>query len=49
MSYEAMKKMFVDLVLPQQFAFRKISERVYIPDYIDIITFPVFGRKLFVF
>ena len=47
MPYEVMKKMFIDLILPQHFAFRRIDERVFIPDYIDKITLPVFGRKLF--
>jgi len=47
MSYEAIKRVFIELVLPQQFAFRKISDRIYIPDYIDKISLPVFGRKMF--
>ena len=47
MSYETMKKLFVELVLPQHFAFRRFAGRVYIPDYIDKICFPVFGREIF--
>ncbi|MCL2053790.1 MAG: FRG domain-containing protein [Oscillospiraceae bacterium] len=47
MSYEAFRKMFIELILPQSFAFRRIEERVFIPDYIDKIALPVFGRKIF--
>ena len=47
MPYETMKKMFVELILPQQFAFRRMSEKMYIPDYIDKICLPVFGREMF--
>ena len=49
MPYETMKKMFIDLFLPQQFAFRRKTDRVYIPDYIDKICLPFFGRELFGF
>lgn len=49
MPYDALKRMFVELILPQQFAFRRPGDRVFIPDYIDKITLPVFGRELFGF
>ena len=41
-----MKKLFIELILPQHFAFYRISDRVYIPDYIDKISLPIFGREL---
>ena len=47
MTYKTMKRMFVELILPQLFAFRRITDRVYIPDYIDKISLPVFGRRMF--
>lgn len=47
MPYETMKKMFVELVLPQQFAFRRPGDRMFIPDYIDKISLPFFGREIY--
>jgi len=49
MPYETMKRMFVELILPQHFAFRRMTDRVYIPDYIDKICLPIFGREIFGF
>lgn len=49
MPYEVMKKLFIELILPQHFAFYRISDRVYIPDYIDKISLPIFGRELLFF
>lgn len=46
MPYKVMKKLFIELILPQHFAFYRISDRVYIPDYIDKISLPIFGREL---
>jgi hypothetical protein len=45
--YENLKRMFIELILPQHFAFRSVSERIYIPDYISKITLPVFDSNLF--
>jgi hypothetical protein len=47
MPYDTMKKMFVELILPQHFAFRRIGEKIYIPDYIDKISLPIFGRTMY--
>ena len=47
MTYETMKRMFIELILPQLFAFRRVTDRVYIPDYIDKISLPVFGQRMF--
>jgi hypothetical protein len=47
MPYKTMRRMFVELILPQHFAFRRTSEYVYIPDYIDKISLPIFGREIF--
>jgi hypothetical protein len=46
MPYENMKKMFIDLVLPQHFAFRYKSDRIYTPDYVTKICLCVFGNNL---
>lgn len=46
-SYKCMREMFIRLVIPQLFAFRPPSERLYIPDHIKGITLPYFGRPLF--
>jgi len=47
LSYESMKKIFVDLILPQHFAFRHVSNIIYIPDYITKICLPIFGKQMF--
>ena len=47
MSHETMKRMFIDLILPQHFAFRNICEAIYIPDYITTISLSVFGRQIY--
>jgi len=46
-SYENLKKMFIDLILPQQFLFRELGLRSYIPDYVKIMTLPIYGRNLY--
>jgi hypothetical protein len=45
--YENLKNMFIDLILPQHFAFRRVSDRIYIPDYVVKMCLTVFGSKVF--
>lgn len=45
-SFDCMKRVFIQLVIPQLFAFRPVSERLYIPDYIKRISLPYFGRTM---
>jgi len=47
MPYDTLRRMFIELILPQQFAFRRPGDRLFIPDYIDKITLPVFGRTIY--
>jgi hypothetical protein len=44
MSYETMRKIYIDLFLPQLYAFKRIADRVYTPDYINKIGLPIFSR-----
>lgn len=45
--YENLKKMFLELILPQLFVFRHAHERICIPDHIRAITPPFLGRHLY--
>lgn len=45
--YENLKKMFLELILPQLFVFRQAHERICIPDHIHAITPPFLGRHLY--
>jgi hypothetical protein len=48
MPYDNMKKMFIDLILPQHFAFRYMHDIIYIPDYVTQISLPVFGTTQYI-
>jgi len=45
-SYDNIKKMFIELILPQEFLFSPIGERVYIPDYLVKLGSPLTGRNM---
>jgi hypothetical protein len=47
MTYDNMKKMFIDLILPQHFAFRRVSDMIYIPDYLTKVGLPIFGKTIY--
>jgi hypothetical protein len=42
-SYERIKRLFLDVILPQQFSFPR-GQRIYIPDYISTMALGFIGR-----
>jgi len=44
-SYERIKRLFLDVVLPQQFFFPR-GQRIYIPDYISTMALGFIGREI---
>jgi hypothetical protein len=47
-SYERIKQLFLDMVLPQQFFFPR-GQRIYIPDYITTMALSFIGREVRMF
>lgn len=48
-SYDNIKKIFLELILPQQFLFRQDGFRVFIPDFLTTMTLTYYGRNHYVF